>query len=227
MRKDICCLIPSYNEAASIGAIVKRLRDGGYAVYVVDDGSTDVTASIAESEGAIVIRHKTNLGKGAALREGFKRVLRDGYDAVIVMDGDGQHEINDIPSFINKSEKSDTALIIGNRMLDTSSMPRVRRIVNRFMSYLLSKVAGQEVPDSQCGFRLIKREALAGISLESSNFEIESEMILKAAWAGFKIESVPIKTVYRNETSKVHPVFDTFRFIAFMVKALASRRPIP
>ena len=224
MRNDICCLIPSYNEATSIGTIVKRLRDGGYAVYVVDDGSTDATASIAESEGGVVIRHKTNLGKGAALREGFKRVMGDGYDAVIVMDGDNQHEINDIPFFIDMAAKSDAGLIIGNRMLDTSSMPRVRRIVNRFMSYLLSNVAGQEVPDSQCGFRLIKKEALAGIRLESSNFEIESEMILKAAWAGFKIESVPIKTVYRNETSKVHPFFDTLRFIAFMVKSLMSRQ---
>jgi hypothetical protein len=111
-------------------------------------------------------------------------------------------------------------MIIGNRMLDTASMPRHRIITNRFMSTMISRLSGCYVPDTQCGFRLIKRDTLQKIKLESSNYEIESEMIIKAARAGCTIESLPIKTVYEDERSRINPVFDTIRFIILMVKIL-------
>ena len=223
MIKNLCVLIPSYNEARSIGRLVDSLRAQGLTVYVVDDGSIDDTAGIAESKGAVVVKHKVNKGKGASLREGFKHVLKKGYEAVVVMDGDGQHEVEDIGNFLRKMEETCADIVIGNRMLDTSSMPVSRVHTNRFMSGLISMIAGQEVPDSQSGFRLIKSAVLDKIKLKSSNYEIESEMIIKASREGFKIESVPIKTVYEGEESKINPVLDTLRFIAFLVKVTFSR----
>jgi len=223
MLQNPCILIPSYNEAKTIGSLVAQLRERHLTVYVVDDGSTDKTAKIAESEGAVVVKHKTNKGKGASMREGFKHILKKGFETVVVMDGDGQHEVEDIGSFLQRIKDTNADMVIGSRMHDTSSMPPLRIYTNRFMSSLISSMARQYVPDTQSGFRLIKRDVLSSIKLESSNYEIESEMILKAAWAGFKIDSVPIKTVYRDERSKINPILDAIRFIAFLVKIMLKR----
>ena len=223
MKKNICVLIPSYNEARTIGALVRELKVEDLTVYVVDDGSSDDTAKIAEAEGAIVVKHKKNMGKGASLREGFKHIVKKGFDAVVVMDGDGQHLVSDIGGFIAKMEEANADVIIGNRMMDVSSMPSDRKHTNRFMSGLISMLAGQHVPDSQSGFRLIKRGVLQSIKLKSSNYEIESEMIIRASRAGFKIESVPIATVYKGEASRINPVVDTFRFIAFVLSIIFKR----
>jgi glycosyltransferase involved in cell wall biosynthesis len=218
MAHNPCVLIPSYNEARTIGHLVSELRARDLTVYVVDDGSSDDTAKIAESEGAVVVRHKENRGKGASMREGFRHILKRGFDSVVVMDGDGQHVVEDIGNFIEKMKETNADIVVGNRMLDTSLMPGLRIHTNRFMSSLISLIAGQNVPDTQSGFRLIKREVLQKIDLESSNYEIESEMIIKAARAGFRIESVPIKTVYKDEKSRINPVVDAFRFIAFLAR---------
>lgn len=223
MAHNPCVLIPSYNEARTIGHLVSELRARDLTVYVVDDGSTDKTATIAESEGAVVVQHKDNMGKGASMREGFRRILKKGFDSVVVMDGDGQHVVEDIGNFIEKMKETNADIVVGNRMLDTSSMPGLRIHTNRFMSSLISLIAGQNVPDTQSGFRLIKREVLQKIDLESSNYEIESEMIIKAARAGFRIESVPIKTVYNDEKSRINPIVDAFRFIAFLARTALKK----
>jgi glycosyltransferase involved in cell wall biosynthesis len=215
--------MPSFNEAKTVGTIVERLKKRDFAVYVVDDGSADDTASRAEGAGAIVIRNPKNMGKGGALREGFKKALEDGFESVLIMDGDDQHDVADIAHIIKKMKDSHADMVVGNRMQDTSRMPIVRIAVNRFMSWLISVISGQYVPDTQCGFRLIKRDLLLKIRLESSNYEIESEMIVKAARAGFKIESTAIKTVYQDEVSRINPVIDTLRFIRLMLKLAVTR----
>lgn len=216
--KKICVLIPSYNEARTIGGIVKELRAKGLQVYVVDDGSGDDTAVIAEREGAVVLKHAANLGKGASVREGFKKIRESEFEAVIIMDGDGQHRISDIDNFIKRADEAGADMVVGNRMSDVSAMPFIRIQTNHFMSGLLSKMAGQYVPDTQCGFRYIKRSVIEKIRLDSSNFEIESEMIIKAARAGFKIDSVPIETVYQDEKSRINPLIDTARFVIFVIR---------
>lgn len=223
MNKNLCVLIPSYNEARTIGSLVRELLVKGLTVYVVDDGSTDDTAKIADAEGAIVVKHKKNMGKGASIREGFRHIVKKGFDTVLIMDGDGQHLADDIGKFVQKMEATNADIIIGNRMSDVSAMPADRKHTNRFMSGLISMLARQDVPDSQSGFRLIKREVLERVNLESSNYEIESEMIIRASRAGFKIESVPIKTIYKDETSKINPVVDTFRFIVFVLSVMFKR----
>jgi glycosyltransferase involved in cell wall biosynthesis len=213
-----CVLIPSYNEARNIGAITKELKARGLTAYVVDDGSTDGTAGIAAGQGAVVITHDKNKGKGASLIEGFSRILKDGFDAVLIMDGDGQHETSDIDNFLKKMDETGADIVIGNRMMDTVSMPLNRKITNKIMSRVISKMCRQNIPDTQCGFKLIRRKVLESIKFEFSNFEIESEILVKAAKIGFRIESVPVKTVYRDEKSKIKPIFDTMRFLYFMIK---------
>ncbi|MDD5428582.1 MAG: glycosyltransferase family 2 protein [Candidatus Omnitrophica bacterium] len=213
-----CVLIPSYNEARTIGGIVKDVIGLGLAAYVIDDGSSDDTAAIARKAGAVVVRHETNKGKGASLREGFKHVLNGKFEAAIIIDGDAQHEVISIPDFIKKAQDGNADLVIGNRMLDTKGMPFIRRATNRFMSWIVSRICGQEIPDTQCGYRLIKRKVLETVELKSSNFEIESELIIKACRKGFRVGSVPIKTIYKDEKSKINPIVDTLRFMVFMVK---------
>jgi len=221
--KNICVLIPSYNEAKTIGALVRAVKAKGYVVYVVDDGSTDGSALIAMNEGAVVVRHKVNKGKGASLREGFSHVLKKGYEAVVVMDGDNQHEVEDIGNLITRMEATGADMIIGNRMQDTSRMPKVRILVNSFMSFMISVISGQRLPDTQCGFRIISRRALGAMRLLSSNYEIESEMIIQCARAGFRMESAPIKTVYEDQISKINPFVDTMRFIGFLIHTAMRR----
>jgi len=223
MKSGTCVLIPSYNEERAIGSIVAALRKRAYTVYVVDDGSVDRTATIAAAEGAVVVKHEVNKGKGAALREGFAHVLKKGFERVVIMDGDDQHEIDDIDAFHVRMEETGADIVIGSRMHDTVRMPRERIWTNRFMSGLISLIAHQSVPDTQCGFRLIKTAVLRDIELTSSNYEIESEMIIKAARHGFRIESVPIETIYRDERSKINPFIDTLRFFSFLCKTLVSR----
>jgi len=223
MVKNLCALIPSYNEARTIGALVTELKARDMVVYIVDDGSIDDTAMIASAHGAVVVKHVKNLGKGASMREGFKHILKRGFDAVVVMDGDGQHAVTDIDNFLKKMDETNADIVIGNRMSDTSTMPRIRIYTNRFMSFLISALAKQRIPDSQSGFRLIKCPVLQDIHLQSSNYEIESEMIIEASRHGFKIESAPIRTIYSDERSHINPIVDALRFIGFLFKSLFRR----
>jgi len=218
--EKLCILIPSYNEARTIGSVISQLKPRALTMYVVDDGSSDDTAVIARREGAVVVQHKVNKGKGAAMREGFSHIIKKGYERVIVMDGDDQHSSKDLDALISAMNESGSDMVIGNRMHDTSAMPKMRIFVNHLMSFLISKVSGVNVPDTQCGFRIIKIKLLEEISLESSNYEIESELIIKAARKKFTISSCPIKTVYQNEQSRINPLVDTFRFIVFITKTI-------
>lgn len=216
----ICVLIPTYNESKAIGGIIKRIKGQGLETVIVDDGSFDHTADIARQAGAVVLENKINQGKGASLIQGFSYVLNSGFDAVITMDGDGQHLPEDIPFFLRLATYSQVGILVGNRMSKTKDMPVIRSVTNKFMSWLISSVIKQRIPDTQCGFRLIKREVLEKIKLKTTKYEIESELLIKAARLGFKIESVPIKTVYAGEKSQINPVMDTVRFIKFIAREI-------
>ena len=215
-----CVLIPTHNESARIGDLVKKIRQQDLEVLVVDDGSGDNTSKVAQDSGATVLKNSRNMGKGASLIRGFGYALDNHFDAVITMDGDGQHRCEDIPYFMRLAKYSDNGIFIGNRMSQTTNMPAIRVLTNRFMSWLVSRVARQKIPDTQCGFRLIKAEVLKKISLRSSKFEIESEVIIKASRAGFKIETIPIKTIYNNKKSRINPFTDALRFFRFIFKEI-------
>jgi len=215
-----CVIIPTYNEAKSIAGLVKEVRQREMDVLVIDDGSKDDTFSIAQSYGATVLRNQVNEGKGATLIKGFNFALDNNFDAVITMDGDGQHLPEDIPYFIRLARYSSSGIFIGNRMHKTRSMPWTRLLTNRIMSWLISRIVRQDIPDTQCGFRLFKKEVLQKVRLTTFKYETESEVLIRAARLGFKIESVPIKTVYNGEKSQINPFVDTFRFIRFILREI-------
>jgi len=215
-----CVIIPTYNESKAIAGLVRQIREQNLEVVVVDDGSQDNTSQIAKGNGATVLSNEINQGKGASLIKGFNYALNQNLDAVITMDGDGQHLATEIPFFIRLAEFSDSGIVIGNRMQQRKNMPLVRVLTNEFMSWLISWVAGQKIPDTQCGFRLIKREVLEKLKLSTSKYETESEIVIKASRLGFKIESVPIKTIYEGERSQINPFIDTFRFFKYIFKEL-------
>ncbi|MCX5711865.1 MAG: glycosyltransferase family 2 protein [Candidatus Omnitrophica bacterium] len=213
---NFCVVIPTYNESANIAALIKDINKLGLSLLIVDDGSQDDTVKIAWQNNVQAIVSQSNQGKGASLIRGFSFCLEKGFDAVICMDGDGQHLPSDIPLFLKEAQTSTAAILIGNRMNDTKKMPLVRWVTNKFMSWLISVICRQKIYDSQWGFRLIKAKLLRKLELKYSKYEIESEMLIKASRLGFKIMSIPITTVYRGEKSSINPVVDTLRFIRFI-----------
>ena len=145
--------------------------------------------------------HVRNFGKGAALKTGFSAALKGEFEWALAMDGDGQHKPQDVPAFLRCAEQTHARLVIGNRMHHAQAIPWLRRQVNRWMSRRISERAGQFLPDSQCGFRLVNLAAWAGLSLETDHFEIESEMLLAFVRAGYGIEFVPIQVVGQARTA--------------------------
>jgi glycosyltransferase involved in cell wall biosynthesis len=212
-----CVIIPTYNESKAIAGLIAQIKKLDLEVIVIDDGSGDDTVNLAQINGAQVLRNEVNLGKGASLIKGYDFALAQGFDAVISIDGDGQHCPQDLMAFIQKAENSSAAIIVGNRMSSIKAMPWLRIMTNRIMSGLISLITKQNIPDTQCGFRLIKKEVLLKLNLSSAKYEIESEVLIKAARLGFKIDSVFIKTIYSGQKSQINPFVDTLRFIRFLI----------
>ena len=216
--KDICVLISAYNEEKTIGFIVSELKKKFNTVIVVDDGSTDGTYQLARTGGAVVLQHEVCRGKGAALRTGFEYVQKLKVKAVITMDGDGQHLVKDTKLFVSayRKKRPDVGIFVGKRMFLAKDMPFLRKLTNMCMSMLISGLSGQFIPDTQSGFRLITVEVLQKMNLFTSHFETESEILIRAAWKGFRISAVPIATVYESEKSKIRPTADTARFFLML-----------
>lgn len=216
-------VIPAFNEEKDLGTLIKNissvvsLKD----VLVVDDGSVDKTLSVAKESGVRVLSFEINKGKGAALRAGFNFSLKNGYDAVITIDADGQHDPEEIPKFLSKYKETGAHLIIGTREHNLSEMPYLRFIVNKTTSFVTSILSGIRIRDSQSGFRLIKSEVLEKIALAAEHFQMETEIIVKAARLGFSIEEIPIRTIYFQKfKSHINPMIDTGRFIKLALKML-------
>jgi len=212
-------VIPCLNEAATIQALVKDVRTRVAVVIVVDDGSTDDTAELAGRVGAEVLRHERPRGKGAALAAGWGRARERGYAWALSLDGDGQHAPSDIPAFLTCAEKTGVPLVVGNRMADSSGMPWLRRGVNRWMSRRISRLTGRWLPDTQCGFRLMRLDAWAQVRLNADHFEIESELLCKFIASGHEIQFVPVRVIYRGENSKIQPLRDTRRWFRWWWQA--------
>jgi glycosyltransferase involved in cell wall biosynthesis len=211
-RTNVAALIPAYFEEAHIQAVARRALAQLDHVMVIDDGSTDATAEEARKAGAEVIRHERNQGKGAAIKTGLRELTARGFLYVLILDGDGQHLPEEIPGFIAEANRSGAPFVVGSRMADIREMPWVRKMTNRYMSGKISALCGQPVPDSQCGFRMMRRDVIPHLFCESNNYDYETEMLLIASREGFRIAAVPVSTIYGEEKSKIHPVRDTIRF---------------
>jgi len=215
----IAVVIPALDAASALGEVVLRTRSvlPRSLICVVDDGSTDGTGELARGLGCMVVRHPRNLGKGAALRSGFAAV-RGSAGLVLTMDADGQHDPRDIPRFWQRLREYELDIVVGNRLADAGAMPFDRYLSNRLSSAVVSLVAGLRIPDSQCGFRLFRRGVLDNVELTTVHFDTESEFLVRAARAGFRIGSVPIAANYGAKGSHISRWNDTLRFIRLMLR---------
>jgi len=204
--------VPCFNEARTIASLVTETRPFLSEIIIVDDGSADTTREEAERAGALVVPHARNRGKGAALRTGLTCARQRGFPWAVILDGDGQHRPADIPRFLDCAERAKAQLVIGNRMHKARAIPLARRWVNFWLSARLSRRAGQPLPDTQCGFRLIHLESWAGLRLEADHFEVESEMLVAFLAAGLRVEFVPIEVIGRGPSSHIRPFLDSWRW---------------
>lgn len=209
-------VIPAYQAGGTVGSIVRAASAQGWPVIVVDDASTDRTAEEAMRAGAEVVKRRQNGGKGAALRDGVSLACGRAAAWIITLDADGQHLPAEIPLLLEASRETGADLVIGNRMHNPRGMPWDRRLTNRFMSWFISRMTGQAIPDTQCGFRWISRRLFDRVRLSSNRFEIESELVIRAARAGFRVGSVPVSSVYRRQTSFIRPLRDALRFLRLL-----------
>lgn len=219
-----CIIIPAYNAAKTIGKVVRESRQYVSAVVVVDDGCTDQTTFLSEEAGAIALKHNRNKGKGAALKTAFDYVLGTHWDVFIIMDADGQHDPDDIPAFLEAHMSDHNCVFVGNRMTNPKGMPFVRKITNKVMSFIISFLIKQKVPDSQCGYKLFPKKIIAGMNLEATRYDIETELLFRASCADARIGSVPVRTIYADEVSTIRPVPDTVRFIKIIVSFWKMRK---
>src|ERR1700680_1131886 len=216
-RPSVAVVIPAYGEEKHIGDVVRRTRQQLDHVLVVDDGSNVQTAARAREAGAEVIVHPQNGGKGESIKTGLRHWLDRQFDFVIVLDADGQHRPEEIDRFVAAAfSAAEPKLVLGNRMNDVAHMPLVRRIVNGYMSRKISRLCGQNIPDTQCGFRIVHRQLIPELLGGANRFDYETEMLIFASRKGYRIESVPISTVYSDEVSSIHPIRDTIRFFKLM-----------
>lgn len=227
-RANVAALIPCYFEEKHIREVAAATREQLDLVLVVDDGSTDRTSDEARAAGVEAIKHEKNAGKGAAIKTGLRALLdRPTVEFILILDGDGQHLPAEIPNFLAEANATGAPMIVGNRMGDVRDMPFVRRCTNRYMSWTISRVIGQRVPDSQCGFRMFHRTlATELLSTESGGFDFETEMLALAARRGCKIGAAKVSTIYGDEVSKIHPIRDTLKFFKLLkrLKREAAKR---
>ena len=220
-ESSILALIPAWNEATRIGPIVEATR-ACLPVLVVDDGSDDDTPAVARAAGATVVRHPQRAGKGVALMTGFNWALERGYDAVLTLDADGQHDPADIPKFLDAYRAGAGDLIIGQR--DFGQMPFPRLFTNPFGSWLLSLALGTRVYDNQSGFRLHSRRFIEKLDLTTTGFELEVEVIIQAVCQDVRIGWVDIRTIYGiDKVSYFHPIKDSVRFFGMVWHAWRQR----
>jgi glycosyltransferase involved in cell wall biosynthesis len=210
-RSEIVAVVPAFDCERTVADVVRGVRRHLAHVVVVDDGSRDATAAAAGEAGARVLRLATNHGKGAALRRGLDEVASLSPEAVVLLDADGQHDPDDLPAFLALWDERRPDLVIGARLADRRRIPPARFWTNYIGSRILSWMTGRELEDSQSGYRLLAADLLRRMELTSDGYAIESEMLIKAARAGGRIEHVRVRTIYNDGGSHFRPVLDTFR----------------
>ena len=219
----VVAVVPAHDEARGIEAVVRGALAHLSQVVVVDDGSTDATAALAEAAGARVVRLGRNEGKGTAVRAGLSYVLATDATHVLFMDGDGQHRPEEIPALMRAAE-SGAAMVVGERVFVRSAMPASRYWANVIGSWALATLMGVDLRDTQSGFRLVRTDVLRSLDLEARGYEFETELVVKLARRGARIARVPIAAVYAGETSKLRPVRDTTRNVVLALVYRFARR---
>ena len=229
--KRTLAVIPCYNEEATIGSIVLKTKRHVDKVLVVDDGSEDDTVKIAKAAGATVVSHRINRGKSAGVKTGFKYALAKDFDYVVTIDGDGQHNPDEIPfileHLINNGNSIDIS--IGLRAGNDTEMPFWRRIGKRMLDYATSFGNGGYVTDSQSGFRAFNKKAVKGIvsRLNGEAFSVESEQLIRAHELGLEVGHTHVSCKYKNlNTSTKNPTSHGLSVLSYIIWLVAERRPL-
>ncbi len=214
-RRDLVAVIPALNCAKTIAPLVEGVLRAVGRVIVVDDGSADETGALASKAGAEVVRHPQRSGKGKALRDGIAAALISQPAAIVLLDGDGQHDPADLPALITRWDEGDIDLVVGARLSDRDAIPPARYWTNSIGSSILSFMTGYRLEDSQSGYRLVRASLLEAMRLCSDGYAIESEMLIKAAKRKARLAHVRVRTIYAAAdelpSSHFQPVRDTFR----------------
>lgn len=206
-------VIPAYNEGKTILEVITKTKKFAQSIIVVDDGSHDNTAVEAAKAGAVVLRHKVNLGKGAALKTGCDFAVQQGAQNIITMDADGQHDPKEIPLFIAALEQHD--IVFGSRKTP-QSMPGVFKFGNKAITWTLQLLYGVTVEDSQCGYRSFKSDVYKHLRWEATDYYIETEMAIRAGKKNLKHTTIPIETIYADKY-KGTTIFDGVAIVTKMI----------
>ena len=209
----VCILIPAYNAELTIGAVVRECVALGYPVVVVDDGSRDATAGmVAGQQGVTLLAHGKNRGKGRALRTGFGWALDNGFEAVVTVDADGQHDASAVPRLVAAAREGSVDIMIASRFGQFGEMAGPRKVWNRFGVWCMARRTGFEISDSQSGFRCYSGRLLRSLSLGAEGYDLEMEILMKAWRGGFSIGSLPVpaRVADGRSTSHFRPVRDTW-----------------
>ncbi len=217
-------MIPAFQAENYLGEVLKQTKAvfplPGH-ILVVDDGSHDGTSRVAEKAGVQLLRHNTNLGKGAALRTGFSEAISRRYDFVIVLDADGQHDPAYIPRFLEAFSTGKYDVLIGTRRLQPSTMPFDRYLSNSYSSLVASVAAGKRIRDSQSGYRLLRVSLLKKMRLRSRKYETETEILIQAVrFLRARVGEIPIAVSYAGEESHIRRLGDTMRFIKIVLQTV-------
>lgn len=228
-----CAIIPCYNVGALCVPVIEQTRKFVDTVLAIDDGSTDDTPAHLAGAGVAILTHRRNAGKGAALISAFQHILahaeyRD-YDALLTIDGDGQHNPREIPALLDAYRRQPDSVVVGAREVDRADIMTRRRVGNIISRYFISKACGQYIPDTQSGFRVFSRELTREIlpGLGPGRYETETAFLILAARSGHRIVAVPISTIYTDEAERVssfNPFLDTYLIFKVVAKSILFKR---
>jgi len=218
--------IPAFNEEVAIGSVILRCSKYVDDVLVVDDGSEDRTADVAMMTKAILIQHRENLGKGAAIQSALRHARANSYAAMVLLDADGQHDPGHIPELLGPVVRNEADIVIGVRKRSTSRMPLYRRFGQRALDYLTAFGTKGHLTDSQSGYRALSRTAIESLDLEEKDFSIESEMIMEARDKKLRIAEVQIQARYDVDGSTKKPFSHGFGVVDRLLRLIAVRHPL-
>lgn len=217
--------MPAYNEAKYVGSLILQAQQYADGVLVVDDGSSDQTARVAELAGATVVRHAGNKGYGSAIQTLLAEAKKQKADVLVIIDADSQHNPDEIPSLVKAiSEGSD--VVIGSRELQRKDIAAYRRFGQGVLSRLTNIASRQKLADTESGFRAYSRKALATLELKEKGMAVSSEIVSEAVAKGLKVTEVPISVIYTKDGSTLNPVKHGFGVLNRIMVMISERRPL-
>jgi len=218
--------IAAYNEEKYIGTVILKASQYADEIIVIDDGSIDNTSNVASLANAIVIRHKENEGKGAAIRRILAEANKKKLDVLVLLDADAQHNPDEIPDLIKPVISGGFDLVIGSREQQKDKIPSYRRAGQQVLSKFSRVLSGMSGLDSECGFRALSPKAVAELKLQQDGFAIESEMIAVAVEKGLRITEVPISAIYTKDGSTLNPVSHGLGVLTWVISTISEKKPL-